>query len=549
MRQRPRGYRPDAQGRKRADTLQRDAPGGFQEHPARRDGEGLGDLLVAHIVEHHDVRAGVDRLTKLSERIYFAFDFRGMWCALAGSCDRLGHPTRRRYVVVFDEHSRAQVVSVIVTAATSHGVALERAQPRCGLASVCDSRIASRCFGRHIAMSEGGDAAHALQQIERNSLTHENRTRIAAHFKKHSSRFHHGAVFSVSLEGQRRIHGVEHMRGHRDACSAHAFSRHTSGRPQRALLDAALGGQITARQVFEQGTTHHFVDHKHGQWLEHGTGNITWLRGRASVGSMSRLLALAALFAISVLASACVPSGDSPAKERKAASTSWAEDPLVLRAPFEESFERSISAAPDAGSGDARAIVAVANDYGLGPNWYSTAAPGVWRVQAGKLCGQKAYNHGVWLRKPIPANARVEFDAVSDSPTGDIKAELWGDGKSYAKGNSYVEATSYLVLYGAWMNTKHGIARINEHGNDVSFVKVDPGSGEKKQLPVARGQVYHMRVERIDGKTVHMYVDDTLIANFNDATPLVGLGHDHFGFNDWETPVCFDNVKITPSPR
>ena len=30
---------------------------------------------------------------------------------------------------------------------------------------------------------------------------------------------------------------------------------------------------------------------------------------------------------------------------------------------------------------------------------------------------------------------------------------------------------------------------------------------------------------------------------FTDPEPLSGPGHDHFGFNDWEVPVCFDNVK------
>ena len=30
------------------------------------------------------------------------------------------------------------------------------------------------------------------------------------------------------------------------------------------------------------------------------------------------------------------------------------------------------------------------------------------------------------------------------------------------------------------------------------------------------------------------------------AAPLAGVGHDHFGFNDWEAKVCFDNVRVTP---
>ena len=27
--------------------------------------------------------------------------------------------------------------------------------------------------------------------------------------------------------------------------------------------------------------------------------------------------------------------------------------------------------------------------------------------------------------------------------------------------------------------------------------------------------------------------------------PLTGFGHDHFGFNDWEAELHFDNLKVT----
>ncbi len=35
---------------------------------------------------------------------------------------------------------------------------------------------------------------------------------------------------------------------------------------------------------------------------------------------------------------------------------------------------------------------------------------------------------------------------------------------------------------------------------------------------------------------------------FPDCAPLAGAGHDHFGFNDWDVKVCFDNVKVVPLP-
>jgi hypothetical protein len=36
--------------------------------------------------------------------------------------------------------------------------------------------------------------------------------------------------------------------------------------------------------------------------------------------------------------------------------------------------------------------------------------------------------------------------------------------------------------------------------------------------------------------------------SWNDPQPLAGVGHDHFGFNDWDVKVCFDNVKVVPLP-
>ena len=41
-------------------------------------------------------------------------------------------------------------------------------------------------------------------------------------------------------------------------------------------------------------------------------------------------------------------------------------------------------------------------------------------------------------------------------------------------------------------------------------------------------------------------VDGLEYLTYDDPAPLVGVGHDHFGFNDWEVKLCFDNVKVTP---
>ena len=59
-----------------------------------------------------------------------------------------------------------------------------------------------------------------------------------------------------------------------------------------------------------------------------------------------------------------------------------------------------------------------------------------------KLCGRGAHNHPVWLNRTLPINARIEFDAVSYGDEGDLKCEVWGDGRTFATGVSYTNATT-----------------------------------------------------------------------------------------------------------
>jgi len=306
-------------------------------------------------------------------------------------------------------------------------------------------------------------------------------------------------------------------------------------------------------------------------------------------------------FSVVLAAGACIPPGNSTPSDAGSGSSSLATTPPprpsvgVMTATFEDNFDRpglsADAAAPgrsafadaapardaagegralergergagDAGDGGGRgdgaaaenprdiarreaALAAAAADESLGPNWRQ-AQTSVWHIENGRLCGQGAHNHGVWLNRVLPVNARIEFDAITESTDGDLKAEVWGDGQSSARSISYTDATSYLTVFGGWKNTFHVLARINEHGNDRKEIKIDPTSDDPREKPVTRGQSYHFRIERTDGRTIKWSVDGVDMLSYEDSTPLTGAGHDHFGFNDWEVKVCFDNVKVTP---
>ncbi|AKU96268.1 hypothetical protein AKJ09_02932 [Labilithrix luteola] len=284
---------------------------------------------------------------------------------------------------------------------------------------------------------------------------------------------------------------------------------------------------------------------------------------------------------------ACVPTGNAPPYDgganTQSTAPSFKPSTNIMTAPFEDNFDRPDAgegnwpalnqdgggtkppiALLEAGPGDARAdatgLQAEAGGdaegtedggrtaepaHNLGPNW-TPIRTNAWRIENGKLCVQGARNHPVWLNKVLPVNARIEFDAVSYSDDGDLKAEIWGDGKAYATGTSYTNATSYLTILGGWKNSMQVLARLNEHGTDRKEIHVDKDSDDPRQRAVNKGQVYHFKIERTDGKTIRWFVDGVEYLSWQDPSPLAGQGHDHFGFNEWDAKVCFDNLKITP---
>jgi hypothetical protein len=298
---------------------------------------------------------------------------------------------------------------------------------------------------------------------------------------------------------------------------------------------------------------------------------------RASFASPIGPIAVAILAALV----ACVPTGSAPpydAGPAPAQTSSFKPSIGIMTAPFEDNFDRpdggEVLALPGDASAtaltidaaiDARRVIAV-NDAGpdallslssadadagsripsnLGPDWIPMRTT-AWRLEKGRLCGEAARNHGVWLNRTLPINARIEFDAMALTEDGDLKAEVWGDGHSYATGTSYTNATSYLTIFGGWKNAMHALARLNEHGTDRKEIKVDKDSDDPRQRAVVRGQLYQFKIERTDGKTIHWSINGIEYLSWNDPAPLAGQQHDHMGFNEWEAKVCFDNVKVIP---
>lgn len=133
---------------------------------------------------------------------------------------------------------------------------------------------------------------------------------------------------------------------------------------------------------------------------------------------MDAALAAAALVVVATpMAVWLVGCDDPPAQRARGAAAR-------ITAPFVDNFDRAE----------------------FGGDWRDTG--GNWRIVDGAVQGQGARNHPLWLRRRLPRDARIEFDAWSDTDVGDLKVEVWGDGESFARTVSYSNATSYVVIFG-----------------------------------------------------------------------------------------------------
>ncbi len=215
----------------------------------------------------------------------------------------------------------------------------------------------------------------------------------------------------------------------------------------------------------------------------------------------------------------------------------------------------------------------------LGESWWSNG--GHWRIVDGQVFSPGVGNNPLWLKARLPADVRVEFDVRSDGADGDIKWEMYGDGRTHS--------TGYLFLFGAWHNRESRIAKLDEHALTQEELKAQlaaaarpyprqmdlmesisaplnrwlarrdlerlqggryystetPFVVKRMDLKVERGHTYHMVVTK-KGGVLHWEADGRLALDMVDPAPLSGAGHDRFGFSSWSNDTWFDNLKITP---
>jgi hypothetical protein len=173
----------------------------------------------------------------------------------------------------------------------------------------------------------------------------------------------------------------------------------------------------------------------------------------------------------------------------------------------------------------------------LGEGWLDTG--GKYRIEGGKVNVEGAHNHPLWLRTPLPRDAMVEIDVMSTSPDGDLKIELFGDGKSFDPDMGGYVSSGYVFIFGGWRNQLSVIARHNEHNEGVK--------AQRSDIKVEPGRTYRWTIVRKGGR-IDWLIDGDTFLSWTDPQPLEGPGHQHLALNNWEASIYFDNLRIRPAP-
>src|SRR5438552_15716839 len=128
--------------------------------------------------------------------------------------------------------------------------------------------------------------------------------------------------------------------------------------------------------------------------------------------------------------------------------------PVAAAVPYEDDFSRAA----------------------LGEAWWSNG--GLWRIVDGQLYSPGVGNNLLWLKARLPADVRIEFDARSEGPDGDVKWEAFGDGRNHASG--------YVFILGGWHNREVRIAKLDEHALTETELRAQLATHEQpylRQLP------------------------------------------------------------------
>ncbi len=220
--------------------------------------DALAHILHRHVVQHDDIRPGVQTLTHLVHGLRLDLHPEGMGGVAPHGADGLENAAGGHDVVVLDEHPVGQIEPVVVPAAGADGVLFQHTKPRRHLPGVHDD--APGALHRPDGGSRGGGhAGHVLDQVQRHTLPGQHRAGGAGDLRKLLALFDLVPVLYEWRNANALVHQLKDAHQHLHPAKDPVLLGPESPLGHGGGGNAALRGDIPGAQILGKGVQNQLI--------------------------------------------------------------------------------------------------------------------------------------------------------------------------------------------------------------------------------------------------------------------------------------------------
>lgn len=218
---------------------------------------GTVRVLRSEVVEHYAVGLLLDGFLQLFEVAHLALYLQVKSLVLKillGTSDGVVYAATEVDVVVFQQYHVEKPYTVVHASANAHGFLFKHSHARRSLTGVEHTGIGACVYQRLlVAVGHGGDAAHALQEVEHEPLGLQQTLLLSADAHHYIAGAHMGSVVHQHRHLQRGVEAMEDFLRHALAGKDAFFLNHKVTLAHCVGRDAAKGGMVAVLYVLGKG--------------------------------------------------------------------------------------------------------------------------------------------------------------------------------------------------------------------------------------------------------------------------------------------------------
>ena len=206
----------------------------------------------AEVIEHNTVYASVVKhLLQLVKRAYLNLNLQVeslLFQVSMTAVNGVGNTTGKVHVVVLQEYHVEQADAMVRATADLDGLLLEHTHTRSGLAGI--EHTGTRAFQPlYILVGHRGNAAHALHDIQHQSLRLKQRAHFARNNHGNVTLLHTGTIAHQHLHLHLRIEAAEHFLGNFHTSQNTVFLDQQMRLSHCILRNAAQSSMVTVTDI------------------------------------------------------------------------------------------------------------------------------------------------------------------------------------------------------------------------------------------------------------------------------------------------------------